>query len=271
MNAAIRAMSAQPINSGMKVKGIQRGYAGLLENEIIDMDTKSVSEIMRRGGTMLFTARCKEFMTPEGQAKGAQILREHGIEGLIVIGGDGSFMGAQKLAALGINTIGIPGTIDLDIACTDYTIGFDTAVNTAVTAIDKIKDTSMSHERCSIVEVMGRNAGYIALWCEIANGADGILIPEKDDFNEQDLIDTILSNRQKGKTHHVVINAEGIGHSNRLAKRIEVATGIETLATISAISSAAVYLRQKTASTLPRWALMPWICSARRNQPRHRL
>ena len=232
MNAAIRAIVRTAINSGIQVKGIQRGYAGLLENEIIDMDTKSVSEIMRRGGTILFTARCKEFETPEGQAKGAQILRDNGIQGLIVIGGDGSFKGAQKLAALGINTIGIPGTIDLDIACTDYTIGFDTAVNTAVAAIDKIKDTSMSHERCSIVEVMGRNAGYIALWCEIANGADGILIPEKDEFSEQDLIDTILSNRQKGKTHHVVINAEGIGHSNRLAKRIEVATGIETRATI---------------------------------------
>ena len=136
------------------------------------------------------------------------------------------------MSALGINTIGIPGTIDLDIACTDYTIGFDTAVNTAVEAIDKIKDTSMSHERCSIIEVMGRNAGYIALWCEIANGADGILIPEKEQFDEQDLIETILSNRLKGKKHHVVINAEGIGDSNRLAKRIETATGIETRATI---------------------------------------
>ena len=128
---------------------------------------------------MLYTARCKEFMTEEGQQKAAEILKKHGIDGLIVIGGDGSFRGAQKLSALGINTIGIPGTIDLDIACTDYTIGFDTAVNTAVEAIDKIKDTSMSHERCSIIEVMGRNAGYIALWCEIANGADGILITEK--------------------------------------------------------------------------------------------
>lgn len=141
-------------------------------------------------------------------------------------------MGAKKLAGLGINTIGIPGTIDLDIACTEYTIGFDTAVNTAVNAIDKIKDTSMSHERCSIIEVMGRNAGYIALWCEIANGADGILIPEKEEFDEQELINIILSNRQKGKTHHVVINAEGIGRSSRLAKRIETATGIETRATI---------------------------------------
>ena len=205
MNAAIRAIVRTAINSGMKVKGIQRGFAGLLDNEIIDMNTRSVSEIMRRGGTMLFTARCEAFKTAEGQQKGAEILRENGIDGLIVIGGDGSFQGAQKLSALGINTIAIPGTIDLDIACTDYTIGFDTAVNTAMAAIDKIKDTSMSHERCSIVEVMGRNAGYIALWCEIANGADGILIPEKEDFDEEELINTILSNRKKGKTHHVVI------------------------------------------------------------------
>ena len=232
MNAAIRAIVRTAIASGLNVKGIMRGYAGLLNEEIIDMDKQSVSEIMRRGGTILYTARCKEFMTEEGQQKAAEILTKHGIDGLIVIGGDGSFRGAQKLSALGINTIGIPGTIDLDIACTDYTIGFDTAVNTAVEAIDKIKDTSMSHERCSIIEVMGRNAGYIALWCEIANGADGILIPEKEQFDEQDLIETILSNRLKGKKHHVVINAEGIGDSINMAKRIEAATGIETRATI---------------------------------------
>lgn len=232
MNAAIRAVVRTAINSGMKVKGIRRGYAGLLENDIIDMDNKSVALIMRQGGTILFTARCKEFMTPEGQAKGAQILRDNGIDSLVVIGGDGTFMGAQKLSALGINTIAIPGTIDLDVACTDYTIGFDTAVNTAVEAIDQIQDTSMSHDRCSIVEVMGRNAGYIALWCEIANGADGILIPEKEAYDEEDLLERIIANSKKGKTHHVVINAEGIGHSNRLAKRIEEVTGIETRATI---------------------------------------
>ena len=232
MNAAIRAVVRTALASGMKVKGIKRGYAGLLNNEIIDMNSRMVSEIARLGGTILFTARCKEFETREGQQKGAEILRKHGIDGLIVIGGDGSFRGAQKLSALGINTIGIPGTIDLDINCTEYTIGFDTAVNTAMCAIDKIKDTSTSHERCSIIEVMGRNAGYIALWCQMANGADGILIPEKDAFNEQDLIDTIMHNRSKGKTHHVIINAEGVGHTNRLARRIEAATGIETRATI---------------------------------------
>ena len=232
MNAAIRAVVMTALASGIEVKGIMRGYAGLLNGEIIDMDEKMVSEIMRKGGTILYTARCKEFMTPEGQEKGAQVLRDNGIDSLIVIGGDGSFKGAQALSNLGINTVALPGTIDLDIACTDYTIGFDTAVNTAVDAIDKIQDTSTSHERCSIIEVMGRHAGYIALWCNIANGADGILIPEKEEFDEQDLVETILNNRKKGKTHHIIINAEGIGESNRLAKRLEAATGIETRATI---------------------------------------
>ena len=232
MNAAIRAVVMTALASGIEVKGIMRGYAGLLNGEIIDMDEKMVSEIMRKGGTILYTARCKEFMTPEGQEKGAQVLRDNGIDSLIVIGGDGSFKGAQALSNLGINTVALPGTIDLDIACTDYTIGFDTAVNTAVDAIDKIQDTSTSHERCSIIEVMGRNAVYIALWCNIANGADGILIPEKEEFDEQDLVETILNNRKKGKTHHIIINAEGIGESNRLAKRLEAATGIETRATI---------------------------------------
>ena len=232
MNAAIRAVVRTALARGMIVYVFKRGYGGLLINDIIDMDSRMVSEIARLGGTILFTAICKEFETREGQQKGAQILKDNGIDGLIVIGGDGSFRGAQKLSALGINTIGIPGTIDLDINCTDYTIGFDTAVNTAMSAIDKIKDTSTSHERCSIIEVMGRNAGYIALWCQMANGADGILIPERDAFNEQDLIDTIMHNRSKGKTHHVIINAEGVGHTNRLARRIEAATGIETRATI---------------------------------------
>lgn len=232
MNAAIRAIVRTAIARGLQVKGIKRGYTGLLNEEIIDMDSQSVAEIMRIGGTILYTARSKRFKTEEGQKQGAQILKDHGIDALIVIGGDGSFKGAQALAALGVKVIGIPGTIDLDIACTDYTIGFDTAVNTAVEAIDKIIDTSISHERCSIIEVMGRNAGYIALWCEIANGADGILIPEQEKFDEQELIDTILMNRKKGKKHHVIINAEGIGESNRLAKRIEAATGIETRATI---------------------------------------
>ena len=201
MNAAIRAVVRTAISKGMKVKGIMRGYAGLLQEEIVDMSSTDVSNIIFRGGTILYTARCMEFVTAEGQQQGAEICHKHGIDGIVVIGGDGSFRGAGKLAALGVNTIGVPGTIDLDIACTDYTIGFDTAVNTAMEAIDKVRDTSTSHERCSIIEVMGRNAGYIALWCGIANGAEDILLPERYDGNEQALIDRIIENRKRGKKH----------------------------------------------------------------------
>ena len=232
MNAAIRAVVRRAIVQGKKVKGIKKGYNGLLNEEIIDMDVTSVSDTIQRGGTILYTARCQEFLTPEGQKEGARICEKHGIDGLVVIGGDGSFKGAQKLAALGINTVGLPGTIDLDIACTDYTIGFDTAVNTAMEAIDKVRDTSTSHERCSIIEVMGRNAGYIALWCGIANGAEDILLPERYDYDEQKLIDSIIRNRKLGKKHHIIVNAEGIGHSASMARRIEAATGMETRATI---------------------------------------
>ena len=232
MNAAIRAVVRTAINKGMKVKGIMRGYAGLLQEEIVDMDGTSVADTIGRGGTILYTARCPEFMTEEGQKSGAEICRKHNIDGLVVIGGDGSYRGAGKLSALGINTVGLPGTIDLDIACTDYTIGFDTAINTAMEAIDKVRDTSTSHERCSIIEVMGRHAGYIALWCGIANGAEDILLPERYDGNEQMLINRIIDNRKRGKRHHIIINAEGIGHSASMAKRIEAATGIETRATI---------------------------------------
>ena len=232
MNAAVRAVVRTAVSLGCKVKGIRKGYAGLLEEDIIDLHAGSVSDILNKGGTFLYTARCDEFKTKEGQMQGAEICRKHGIDGIVVIGGDGSFRGAQKLAGLGINTIAVPGTIDLDISCTDYTIGFDTAVNTAMEAIDKVRDTSTSHERCSIIEVMGRNAGYIALWCGIANGAEDILLPEKYDFNEQNIINNIIANRKKGKTHHIIINAEGIGHSTYMAKRIEAATGIETRATI---------------------------------------
>ena len=232
MNAAIRAVVRQALYKGKKVKGIKRGYAGLLDEEIIDMDAKSVSDTISRGGTILQTARCLEFVTPEGQQRGAEICKKHGIDAIVVIGGDGSFKGAQKLAALGINTIGLPGTIDLDIACTEYTIGFDTACNTAMEAIDKVRDTSTSHERCSIVEVMGRGAGYIALWCGLANGAEEVLLPEKYDYDEQRLIEQITEARAKGKQHYIIINAEGVGHSQSMAKRIEEATGIETRATI---------------------------------------
>ena len=199
MNAAIRAVVRRALAKGLKVRGIRRGYHGLLE---------------------------------EGQQKAAAICKKYGIDGLVVIGGDGSFAGAQKLANLGVNTIGVPGTIDLDIACTDYTIGFDTAVNTAMYAIDKVRDTSTSHERCSVIEVMGRDAGYLALWCGIANGAERILMPEEHGFDEKALIEDILENKKRGKQNYIIINAEGVGDSINLAKRIEDATGIETRATI---------------------------------------
>ena len=200
MNAAIRAVVRRGLSSGLNVKGIYKGYNGLLNEEIVDMTARDVSDTIERGGTILYTARCAEFRTPEGQQRGAEICRKHGIDGLVVIGGDGSFAGAQKLANLGINTIGIPGTIDLDIACTEYTIGFDTAVNTAMEAIDKVRDTSTSHERCSIIEVMGRGAGWLALWCGIANGAEDVLIPEKYDYDEQKLINNIIESRVRNTT-----------------------------------------------------------------------
>ncbi|BBF44983.1 6-phosphofructokinase [Lachnospiraceae bacterium KM106-2] len=232
MNAAIRAVVRCALSRGVNVKGIRKGYSGLLEEDIIDMNAKDVADIIQRGGTVLYTARCAEMRTEEGQKKAAEICRKHGIDGLVVIGGDGSFQGARKLANLGINTVGLPGTIDLDIACTDYTIGFDTAVNTAMEAIDKVRDTSTSHERCSIIEVMGRNAGYIALWCGIANGAEDILITERYDHDEERIINNIKEKRKVGKKHHIIVNAEGIGDSYGMAKRIEEATGIETRATI---------------------------------------
>ncbi len=225
MNAAIRAVVRQALSKGKKVKGIKRGYAGLLNEEIVDMDSKSVSDTISRGGTILQTARCKEFVTAEGQQKGAEICKKHGIDAIVVIGGDGSFQGAQKLAALGINTIGLPGTIDLDIACTDYTIGFDTACNTAMEAIDKVRDTSTSHERCSIIEVMGRGAGYIALWCGLANGAEEVLLPEKYDNNLEALIERVAqrggSPSCKDRVYATIMGAMAVdllceGKSNRV-------------------------------------------------------
>ena len=219
MNAAIRAVVRRALAKGLKVRGIRRGYHGLLKEEIIDLTARDVSDIVQRGGTILQTARCKTMRTEEGQQKAAAICKKYGIDGLVVIGGDGSFAGAQKLANLGVNTIGVPGTIDLDIACTDYTIGFDTAVTT-------------SHERCSVIEVMGRDAGYLALWCGIANGAERILMPEEHGFDEKALIEDILENKKRGKQNYIIINAEGVGDSINLAKRIEDATGIETRATI---------------------------------------
>ena len=232
MNAAVRAVVRNGIAKGYEVFGIKRGYNGILNKEIELMTFQDVSEKLQHGGTFLFTARSAEFGEEEGKKKAAAICKEFGIDSLIVIGGDGSFKGAKGLSKYGVNVIGIPGTIDLDIAYTDYTIGFDTAVNTAMEAIDRLRETSNSHERCSVVEVMGRSAGYIALWCGIANGAEGILLPEKFDNDYDKLIEQIKENREAGMTHQVVVNAEGVGHSNSLAKRIEEETGVETRATI---------------------------------------
>ena len=199
---------------------------------MVKLHREDVRHIVAKGGTILGTARCDEFKELSVQKKAADICRKYGISDLIVIGGDGSYQGAYCLSKQGIGVVGVPGTIDLDIACTEYTIGFDTAVNTAMEAIDKVRDTSTSHERCSVIEVMGRNAGYLALWCGIANGAEDILLPEKYDYDEQKLINNIIEGRKRGKKHHIIINAEGIGHSSSMAKRIEAATGIETRATI---------------------------------------
>ena len=233
MNAAIRAVTRAAIYNGLQVKGIYRGYKGLVTGEIKEFKSQNVSNIIQLGGTILKTARCKEFTTPEGRQLAYDNMKKEGIDALVVIGGDGSLTGARIFAQeFDIPCIGLPGTIDLDIACTDYTIGFDTAINTAMEAIDKIRDTSTSHERCSIIEVMGRNAGYIALWCGIANGAEDILLPERYDNDEQALINHIIEARKRGKKHHLIINAEGIGHSTGMARRIEAATGIETRATI---------------------------------------
>ena len=232
MNAAIRAVVRTGIARGYEVYGVRRGYNGILNKELSAMTYHDDSEKLQHGGTFLFTARSAEFGEEAGKQKAAGICKELGIEALIVIGGDGSFTGAKNLSKYGVNVIGIPGTIDLDIAYTEYTIGFDTAVNTAMEAIDRLRETSNSHERCSVVEVMGRSAGYIALWCGIANGAEQIILPEKFDNNYDKLIEQIRNNRKSGMTHQIIINAEGIGHSYGLAKRIEEATGIETRATI---------------------------------------
>ena len=232
MNAAIRSVVRSALSKGLVVRGIRRGFHGLLREEIIDMTAGDVSDTIQRGGTILQTARCKEMRTEEGQRKAAAILKKYGIQGLVVIGGDGSFAGAQKLAQYGVNVVGIPATIDLDIACTEYTIGFDTAANTAMEAIDKIRDTSTSHERCSIIEVMGRHAGHLAFWCGIANGAERILLPEEHGYDEDAIIADIIKNKKRGKKHYIIINAEGVGDSINMAKRIEEATGLETRASI---------------------------------------
>ena len=232
MNAAIRAVVRTAIADGMEVVGIKRGFSGLIDEDFVELDSRSVADTIQKGGTFLFTARCPEMITKEGQDKAAANCRKHGIEALVVIGGDGSFRGCRSLAERGINVVGVPGTIDLDIACTEYTIGFDTAVNTAMDAIDNIRDTSTSQERCSIIEVMGRHAGFIALWCGIANGAEAVLSTELYNYEEQKLIGDIQTKRKSGRKHYIIVNAEGIGDSEGMAKRIEYATGMPCTATI---------------------------------------
>lgn len=213
--------------------GIRKGYAGLLKGDVMEMNATSVANIIHRGGTILYTARCPEFLEVEYQDRAAEMCRIFGIDGLVVIGGDGSFRGAQKLSQRGISVVGVPGTIDLDIVCSDYTIGFDTAVNVVVEAVSRLRDTSASHERCSVVEVMGRNCGELALWAGIATGADAIMIPEDAESQSFDhLIRVIMENRMRGKNHNIIIVAEGVGHAEELAKRINEVTGIESRATI---------------------------------------
>lgn len=231
MNAAIRAVARTALNSGLSVMGVQRGYHGLWRGDFIELNARSVSEKLQRGGTFLMTARSATFNTPEGVKKAHEMARIFGIEVLVVIGGDGSFRGARDLAGDGLPVIGIPGTIDNDIASSDYTIGYDTAMNTAMEAIDKIKDTAAAHERCSVVEVMGRKAGYIALNVGIATGAEVILLPERPfDFN-QDVIKRLLECRNRNKHHYVVIVAEGAGDAAEIAQHIQAVTGIESKAT----------------------------------------
>lgn len=232
MNAAIRAVTRTGINEGFKVMGIRKGYNGLINGDIFEMNARTVSDILYRGGTILQTARCLEFKTKEGVEKAVAVCKKFGIDGLVVIGGDGSFRGARDLSLQGIPTIGIPGTIDNDIACSDYAIGFDTALNTVKDAIDKIRDTATSHERCSVIEVMGRDAGYIALSVGIANGAEVVLIPEQEFDFDEDVIKPILEGKSRGKKHNIVIVAEGIGGVMEMASKIEEITGIETRATI---------------------------------------
>ena len=232
MNAAVRAVVRTALGHGMRVIGIQRGFNGLLNGETYEMNLRSVSEIIHRGGTVLYTARCLEFKTEEGQRKGAEMCEKLGIDALVVIGGDGSFRGAKALANLGIPCIGIPGTIDNDIACSEYTIGYDTAMNTAVEMVDKLRDTTQSHDRCSVVEVMGRNAGYIALNVGIATGAIATLIPERPYDLERDILDRMQFTQKTGKKHFIVIVAEGAGHAQDLANEIQARTGIDSRSTV---------------------------------------
>ena len=231
MNAAVRAVVRTAIALGMNVKGVRRGYNGLIDGDIFDMDVRSVSDIIQKGGTILYTARSPRFKDPEYRKIAVENCKKHGIEGIVVIGGDGSFLGARELSLLGIPCVGVPGTIDNDISSTEYTIGFDTAMNTAMEMVDRLRDTAQSHDRCSVVEVMGRRAGYLAIQCGIAVGATYTFVPELENHIE-DAIAKINSSKKTGKHHFIIIVAEGVGGVEDIAKQIEEATGIESRATI---------------------------------------
>ncbi len=232
MNAAVRAVVRAGNVKGHRVVGIRRGYQGLINGDIEEMNLRSVCDIIQRGGTVLYTARCPEFVKEEGQLKGVEMCHKIGIDGLVVIGGDGSYRGARALSNRGIPCIGLPGTIDNDIASTEYTIGFDTAVNTVVESVDRLRDTSQSHDRCSVVEVMGRRAGHIALHAGIACGAIAVLIPEREFDVDVDVIDRMKDTLKTGKHHFIVIIAEGVGDSKRICEYIEEKTGIESRLTV---------------------------------------
>lgn len=232
MNAAIRAVVRAGIGKGMRVLGIRRGYNGLINGDMIEMNLRSVSDILQKGGTILYTARCLEFKEVSGIEKAKQTCVEAGLDGVVVIGGDGSFRGARDLSLRGIPCVGIPGTIDNDIASSDYTIGYDTAMNTVVQNVDRLRDTSQSHDRCSVVEVMGRGAGHIAVNTGLACGAIAILIPEIPFDVDRDIVAKIKASQKTGKQHFIVMVAEGVGHSHELAKEIEEKTGVESRATV---------------------------------------
>jgi 6-phosphofructokinase 1 len=231
MNAAIRAVVRKAIFHDLEVYGVYYGYAGLISGQIEKLEIGSVGDIIQRGGTMLYTARCEEFKTLEGQMKGIEQLKKFGIEALVVIGGDGSFQGAKKLTEHGFPCIGVPGTIDNDIPGTDFTIGFDTALNTVIEAIDKIRDTATSHERTYVIEVMGRDAGDLALWSGLADGAETILIPEEDyDMNE--VVTRLKRGHARGKKHSIIVVAEGVGSGIEIGKMIQEQTNLETRVTV---------------------------------------
>lgn len=232
MNPAVRAVVRTACQRGIKVYGVDRGYTGLINGDIHEMNLRSVSDIITRGGTILYSARCPEFKTEEGLQKAVATCKKFGIDGMVIIGGDGSFRGARDLSLRGIPCIGLPGTIDNDISCTDYTIGYDTCLNTIVQMVDRIRDTSESHDRCTVVEVMGRGAGYLALEAGIAVGATSIIVPEVEYDIERDVIARIREFQKTGKKHFIVIVAEGVGGTAEIAKRIEAETGVESRATI---------------------------------------